>query len=120
MNSKKIIGKGLLLVFTMLVGFTTIAAQKMSDNYSSLIVLKVEGLNADSYNKLAAGINKEVSLTLEYSCLESDIIVIKCKHTYTEKGDVQHFINSKLKKWISNNKVEFIYLDLVLGGSSKC
>ncbi len=112
--------KNTLLILVMLLSITSSKANVKSDNYSSLVIIKVTGLNTDSFNKIATGINKESPLFLEYSCLESDVIVIKFKHTFTEKGDVQHYINNKLKKWIGKTKVDFVYIDMVLGGSSKC
>ena len=118
LNLKQI--KTTLLVLVMLFGVTPSIANVESANYSSLVIIKVANLNGTSYNKIAAGINKVSSLTLEYSCLESDIIVIKYKHTFNEKGDVQHFISNKIKKWIGKAKIEFIHVDMVLGGSSKC
>ena len=112
--------KTTLLVLFMLFGVANANAHFGVDNYSSLVIVKVKGLNGSSFNKIAAGINKESSLSMEYSCLESDVIVIKYKHNFNEKGDVQHFINSKFKKWVGTIKVEFIHIDMVLGGSSKC
>lgn len=112
--------KSLLLVLTIIFGIMSSYAEVATNEYSSLVIVKVAGLNGDSYNKIAEGISKETSLTLEYSCFESDVIVIKYKHTFSDKGDVQHFISNKLKKWIGKTKVEFIHIDMVLGGSSKC
>ncbi len=112
--------KNILFIVIMFFGTTATNAFVGSDNYSSLVIVKVQGLNTDSYNKIAAGINKESSMSLEYSCLESDVIVIKYKHTFNEKGDVQHAIKNKLKKWVGATKVEFIHIDMVLGGVFKC
>lgn len=116
--NKKI--KGGLFILVMLFGVISANAHVKNDNYSSLIIVKIKGLSGDSYNKIAAGINNESSLTLEYSCLESDVIVIKYKHTLNEKGDVQHYINNMLKKWSELKSIEFIHIDMTLGGSSKC
>ena len=116
------LNKGLkttLLLFVMLFGIANLKAHTNTDSYSSLVIVKVKGLNGSSFNKIADCINKESSLSLEYSCLQSDVIVVKYKHTFNEKGDVQHFINSKFKKW-GVAKIEFIHIDMVLGGSSKC
>ena len=123
MEAKQLKTKGLngfFLILIMMLGGVTLKAHVNADNYSSIVIIKVNGLNGNTYNKIAKGINKEAGLSLEYSCLESNIIVIKYKHTFTEKGDVQHFINNKMKKWIGKTKIEFIHIDLVLGGSSKC
>ena len=109
-----------LLILIMIFGITTTNAHKVSSDYSSLIIIKVTGLNGDSFNKIAKNINKESGLSLEYSCLESDVIVIKYNHTFSEKGDVQHYINNKLKKWTGGSKVEIIHIDMVLSGTSKC
>lgn len=116
--SKKI--KGTILILLLLLGITSLNAQSLEENYNSLVVLKVQGLNAETYNKITAGINKESSITFEYSCLESDVIVIKCKHQFAQKADVQYFINNKFKQWIGTGKLEFIYLDVIAGGASKC
>ncbi len=117
-NNKSL--KGIFLVAMLLFGAFSTNAHNAIDSYSSLVIVKVNGLNGDSYNKIAAGINKEASLSLEYSCLQSDVIVVKYKHTFNNKGDVQHFIGNKLKRWIGVVKIEFIHIDMVLGGSSKC
>jgi len=113
--------KATFLIFIMLFSISSYGNYNMEvDSYSSLVIIKVKGLNSDTFNKISQGIGKEVSLSLEYSCLQSDVIVIKYKHSFSEKGDVQHYINNKLKRWIGANQVEFIHIDMVLGGSSKC
>ena len=65
-----------------------------SNKHSSLIIVKVDGLNASIFNKINSGISKNADMSLEYSCLQSDVIVVKYSHSFSEKGDVQHFINN--------------------------
>lgn len=90
------------------------------NNHSSLVIVKIDGLNTTMFNKLNDGISKNSKITLEYSCLQSDIVVVKYNHGFAEKGDVQHFINNNFKKWAQIKNVEFVFIDIQTTGVSKC
>ena len=107
-----------ILLFSVQQGFTH--HTKAETNNSSLVIVKIKGLNADVFNKLTTEINKHNEISLEYSCLQSDVVVVKYNHGFTEKADVQHYINSNFKKWGGVKSIEFIYIDLHSTGVSKC
>lgn len=118
---RRIIQKSGLIILLLLIGISANSfTLKTSENHSSLVIVKIAGLNADVLNKINKGISKNASMSLEYSCLQSNVIVVKYLHSFSEKADVQHYINSNFKKWGRVKNIEFIFIDLQTTGISKC
>lgn len=112
----------IMMLFLLIVGgYMQVSASKSLENdHSSLVIVKIENLDKKMFEKITAEMAKHASMSLEYSCLESDVMVVKLNHDFTAKADVQHYINNQFKKWSSAKTIEFIYIDLQTTGISKC
>ena len=112
---------GVIILMLLFVVPSTFSSNiKFENDNSSLVILKIKGLDSEMADKIASQINKTKHMSLEYSCLQSDVIVLKYAHDFANKGDVQHFINSHFKKWLGVKKIEFIFIDIQSSGVLKC
>ena len=108
-----------LLLILLTAGNRSIA-QDWDAAYQSMIIVKVQEMSTEQYSDIISGISEDSKMTFEYACRETGVVVLKLHHNYESKADAKNFILPQLKKFISSEKIELIYIDLKQGVSDKC
>lgn len=95
-----------------------VKAQRM-ENHSTVIV-KIPEMTEEQYQGILDGISKDNQFTFEYSCKESNIVIVKYYHRHHERADVRVAATTSFRKWGKVTKIEVIYSDFMKGASGKC
>ena len=89
------------------------------ENHSTVII-KIPEMTEEQYGGIVDGISRDNQFSFEYSCKESNIIVVKYYHRHHERADVQVAATSSFRKWAKTGKLELIYVDFMKGSTGKC
>jgi len=108
-------GIALLLLF----GAPSFAQEVNYDN-SSLVIVKAPDLTSKQYSDFSSAIAPDNRYSLEYTCMESGIIVLRYYHNFTEKGDVSVAVQSALRQKGKLTRLEVIYVDITRQTSAQC
>jgi len=95
-------------------------AQEINYDNSSLVIVKAPDLTPQQYGEFSSAIGPDNRYSLEYTCLESGIIVLRYYHNFTEKGDVSMAIQSALRQKGKLTRLEVIYVDITRQTSAQC
>lgn len=95
-------------------------AQKHADQAISMVVLELPNADSKQWDALVAKAGSEMSLTIEYTCRDSDILVMKWTHNFHDKADVQQFVSRKVRLWSDIKKVNVLYIDIKENSVGKC
>lgn len=109
---------GLLAV--LLSVYTPTSAQDNKFENSSLVIVKAPELTGDQYGQLSSVLAPDNRYSLEYTCFQSGIIVIRYYHNFSEKGDVSMAIKTALRRHGKLTSLEIIYVDISRESSAQC
>lgn len=86
---------------------------------SSLVIVKLNDISDTQWSELVSKVHGTNGMTSEYFCKESEVFVIRYRHNFTEKADVEQYIMSKMKAWTRMKLCEIIYVD-ISSAEQKC
>ncbi|MGB3781055.1 MAG: hypothetical protein WA960_22010 [Tunicatimonas sp.] len=109
-----------LLLANILLLASPALAQESDFNQSSLVIVKIPELTGEQYYQISSGLATNTQYSLEYSCLESGIIVLRYYHNFTEEADVRTAVRSLLKQYGKLTSLEVIYVDLSQEAATRC
>ena len=90
-------------------------------SYDALVMLHVDGLDDAKLARLSAIIGREESLTLEYSCVWGDGLVLHVEDiSFSEKAHVITYLQRYLREAGISTGVEFLYVHVEAQGPGKC
>lgn len=85
------------------------------------VVMHITGLDDTQLSRLAAEIGRDRSLSLEYSCVWSGVVVLKYTDVaVTERADAITMTRRLLTKADIEQPVEFLHITLEPRGPGKC
>ncbi|MEM9829217.1 MAG: hypothetical protein AAF944_01190 [Bacteroidota bacterium] len=111
---------GLLLSLILLFSVGLADAQNVNYDNSSLVIVEAPELNGGQYSQLSTALASDHRYSLEYTCLQSGVIVLRYYHNFTEKGDVGRAIKTELRRRGKLTKLEVIYVDISQESSAQC
>lgn len=89
--------------------------------YDALVMLHVDGLDDAKLARLSAIIGREETLTLEYSCVWGDGLVLHVEGiSFSEKADVITYVKRYLSEAGLTTGVEFLHVHVEAQGPGKC
>jgi hypothetical protein len=90
-------------------------------NSDVLVVLKIDGLNDEMLARVSAQVGKQRNYTLEYSCVWSDVLVLRMSDVNAnERGDVVTLCRRLLTSAGIEKGVEFLHVHVEPKGLNKC
>ncbi|MEM9671809.1 MAG: hypothetical protein ACFB15_14325 [Cyclobacteriaceae bacterium] len=104
----------------MLLFYSPSLAQEVNYDNSSLVIVKAPDLTSKQYGDFSSAIAPDNRYSMEYTCLESGIIVLRYYHNFSEKGDVRMAIQSALRQKGKLTRLEVIYVDITRQTSAQC
>ncbi len=110
----------IISLFLIMFSGLSVQAQKHADQAISMVILELPNADTKQWDALVAKAGSEMSLTIEYTCRDSDILVVKWSHNFHEKADVQQFVSRKVRLWGDIKKVNVLYIDLKENSIGKC
>ncbi|MEM6841059.1 MAG: hypothetical protein AAF632_02430 [Bacteroidota bacterium] len=110
----------LLLLLILLLLAALASAQNISYDNSSLVIVKAPELSGEQYSQLSTALASDHRYSLEYTCLQSGVIVLRYYHNFTEKGDIGRAIKTELRRRGKLTKLEVIYVDISQESSAQC
>lgn len=103
-----------------MLAYTPSVAQDSNYENSSLVIVKAPNLTGDQYGQLSSAIAPDNRYSLEYTCLQSGVIVLRYYHNFSEKGDVSMAIKTALRRHGKLTSLEVIYVDISRESSAQC
>ncbi|MEM6842473.1 MAG: hypothetical protein AAF944_15615 [Bacteroidota bacterium] len=107
-----------LIALAMLVSISAFAQDGF--DRSSLVVVKVQDLTNSQYGELSSALAPVNQYSLEYTCLQSGIIVLRYYHNFTTKGYVNQAVKSDLRRYGKLNRIEVVFVDISAEASTQC
>lgn len=90
-------------------------------NSDVLVVLKIDGLTDPMLSKLVQQIGKQQNYSLEYSCVWSDVVVLRMSDVLAaERGDAITITRRFLSTAGIDKGVEFLHVHMEAQGMNKC
>lgn len=89
--------------------------------FEAMVVVHIDGLDDTMMARLARVVGKESSVTIEYSCVASGIVVLKFSEaTVSEKADVIALARRQLNAAAIERGVEFLHVHAEPRGPGRC
>ncbi len=85
---------------------------KIDYKYESTVVLNIKKHSSEDILAAQSLLLKTNSISIDYQCLVSGIIVLKVSHNYTHQADVKHFIYKALNSKIPTSKINILFIDI--------
>ena len=116
-----------LLNFLLLVSLLTevrAAAPVMQGTpttFEAMVVMHIDDLDDAMMARLTKAVGKEKSVTVEYSCVASGIVVLKfAESTVSERADVISLARRQLNAAGIDQGVEFLHVHAEARGPGRC
>jgi hypothetical protein len=100
----------MLLSFTFF-GFYT-KAQKIDYNFESTVVLNIKKHSSEDIQVAQSLLLKNASISIDYQCFASGVIVCKIGHNFTQGADVKHFVYKALSSKIAVSRINILFVDI--------
>jgi hypothetical protein len=100
----------MLLSFTFF-GFHT-KAPKIDYNFESTVVLNIKKHSSEDIQVAQSLLLQNTSISVDYHCLASGVIVCKIGHNFTQGADVKHFVYKALSSKISVSRINILFVDI--------
>jgi hypothetical protein len=111
----------LLSFLLLLLPYAATAAIPVSGGHEALVVVHIDGLDDAMLTALAKHVGQERSLTMEYTCAWSGIVVLRFTDTSaSEKADVITLVNRHLHEAGIDKGVEVQFVQVRATGAGKC
>jgi len=101
----------LMLLSFSFFGFHT-KAPKIDYNFESTVVLNIKKHSSEDIQVAQSLLLQNNSISVDYQCLASGIIVCKIGHNFTQGADVKHFVYKALSSKIPANKINIVFVDI--------
>ena len=103
--------------------FPTYGEKGNIDSYRGLVILKIDNLESnDTYAAIEEAISKDRNVNLDYSCVESGVLIIKFFDSrFNGKADNGVMIKQKVINAVPKSNPEIIFIDVQSqSAGSKC
>lgn len=114
------------LALLLIVLFTAALRSSAQDEPGStplnaMVTVRVKDLDETLWTKVNARIAKETNMNVEYSCINTGIIVLRLQHvTATEKADVITIVKRVLHEAGVKGTIEFLDVQVRTGPDNRC
>jgi len=85
---------------------------KIEHNYESTVVLNIKKHSSEDIQVAQSLLLNNSSISIDYQCFASGVIVCKINHNYTHAADVKHFVYNALSSKIPANRVSIVFVDI--------
>lgn len=110
----------ILLLASIVLLASPAVAQESDFSQNSLVIVKVPGLTGEQYYQISETLATDRRYSLEYSCLESGVVVLRYYHNFSEEGDVRTAIKAMLRRQAPIERLEVIYVDISSESDTRC
>jgi hypothetical protein len=101
-----------LILFSFTVfGFHTNAG-KIDYKYESTVVLNIKKHSSEEIQVAQSLLLKNSSISVDYQCLASGVIVCKIGHNFTQGADLKHFVYNVLSSKIPASRISILFVDI--------
>ncbi|WKZ67655.1 MAG: hypothetical protein QY325_06935 [Flavobacteriales bacterium] len=109
----------LFLLLPMLVAWAPSIA--VAQNQDAHLVLKLQAFDADAHARLQAEVAKDRSMSLEYACEWSGVVVLKLTDVpLSDRADAITYVRRLLQSARVDKGAEFLNVHLEARGTGKC
>lgn len=108
-----------ILLLPMLLAWAP--GRTMAQNQDAHVVLKLQALDADAHARLQAEVSKDRSVSLEYACEWSGVVVLKLTDVpLSDRADAITYVRRLLQAARVDKGAEFLNVHLEARGTGKC
>jgi hypothetical protein len=101
----------LMLLSCTFFGFHT-KAPKIDYNFESTVVLNIKKHSSEDIQVAQSLLLQNTSISVDYQCFASGVIVCKIGHNFTQGADVKHFVYKALSSKIAVSRINILFVDI--------